>query len=83
MKGEFPLWLLNATITSQSTLYSKALADGLATDCEIYRVNDSSFQFVLSEENVKDLRAMWNTRMRGIIACDNVLKELEEIRKNR
>jgi len=24
---------------------------------------------------------MWNTRMRGIIACDNVLKELEVIRK--
>jgi hypothetical protein len=81
VKGEIPLWQLHATIISETAIYSKALADGLATDCEVIRLSDLSFQFDLIEENVKDLRAMWNTRMRGIIACDNVLKELEEIRK--
>ncbi|MEK9730288.1 MAG: hypothetical protein VW230_00865 [Candidatus Poseidoniales archaeon] len=75
------MWQLHATIISETEIYSKALADGLATDCEVIRLSDLSFQFDLIEESVKDLRAMWNTRMRGIIACDNVLKELEEIRK--
>jgi len=77
------MWHLVATISAKDNVYSTALSDGLATDCEIERLSDTKFQFSLNENSVKDLRAMWNTRMRGIIACDNVLKELEDLRKNR
>ncbi len=77
------MWHLVATISSRDNLYSTALSDGLATDSEIDRISETKFQFALNEKSAKDLRAMWNTRMRGIIACDNVLKELEELRGNR
>jgi hypothetical protein len=77
------MWHLVATISAKDNLYSTALSDGLATDSEIDRTSETQFQFTLNEKTAKDLRAMWNTRMRGIIACDNVLKELEELRKTR
>lgn len=77
------MWHLVATISSKDNVYSTALSDGLATDSEIDRISETKFQFALNENSAKDLRAMWNTRMRGLIACDNVLKELEELRKNR
>jgi hypothetical protein len=77
------MWHLVATISAKDNLYSTALSDGLATDSEIDRTSETQFQFTLNEKTAKDLRAMWNTRMRGIIACDNVLKELEELRNNR
>jgi len=77
------MWHLVATISAKDNLYSKALSDGLATDSEVNRISETSFQFELNEKSAKDLRAMWNTRMRGIIACDNVLKELDVLRKNR
>ena len=77
------MWHLVATISAKDNVYSTVLSDGLATDSEIDRISETKFQFALNENSAKDLRAMWNTRMRGIIACDNVLKELEELRKTR
>ena len=29
------------------------------------------------EANAKDLRAMWNTRIRGLIAADEILQAIE------
>jgi len=31
----------------------------------------------LDEANAKDLRAMWNTRIRGLIAADEILQAIE------
>ena len=52
----------------------RALAACLATDCETPWNDDASFSIHLEESACKDLRAMWNTRLRGLIATDSVLK---------
>ena len=75
------MWTMKVQFTSTTGDYSTALSDGLATDCDIERISDYSFSIQLSEQNAKDLRAMWNTRMRGLIACDNILKQVLELRK--
>jgi succinate dehydrogenase flavin-adding protein (antitoxin of CptAB toxin-antitoxin module) len=46
----------------------------LATDCDTRWLNDNRFQISLEELHAKDMRAMWNTRLRGLIATDSVLK---------
>ena len=75
------MWTMKVQFTSMTGDYSTALSDGLTTDCDIERISDYSFSIQLSEQNAKDLRAMWNTRMRGLIACDNILKQVLELRK--
>jgi hypothetical protein len=69
-----PMWQLNLRIASRNLEDTRALAASLATDCEVVWQGDSSFSFHLEEGACKDLRAMWNTRLRGLIATDNVLK---------
>ncbi len=56
------MWQLNLTIASRST------------DCDVTWLNEDAFSLHLEEAACKDLRAMWNTRLRGLIATDNVLK---------
>lgn len=77
-KSESPsvvqMWHLELTVSSRSMEDTKALAACLATDCETTWIGDDSFNITLDEAACKDLRAMWNTRLRGLIATDNVLK---------
>ena len=68
------MWHLNLRIQSVSDEDTRALAACLATDCETTWHDTSSFSIQLDETHCKDLRAMWNTRLRGLIATNNVLE---------
>jgi|TARA_B100001094_G_scaffold316505_1_gene357774 hypothetical protein len=70
-------WSLTLSVQSNSRQSTKALADSLATDeMVIWASSKNHFSFQLNEEKAKDLRAMWNTRMRGLIAVDSLLSSL-------
>ncbi len=70
-------WSLTLCVQSKTSADTKALADALVTDEEIHwSATKESFEFYLHEQKSKDLRAMWNTRMRGIIAVDSLLFSL-------
>ena len=70
-------WSLTLSVQSNSRQSTKALADSLATDeIVIWASSKNHFSFQLNEEKAKDLRAMWNTRMRGLIAVDSLLSSL-------
>ena len=68
------MWHLSLSVCSRSNLDTQSLCAALTTDCETTWINPDSFEFELTESKCKDLRAMWNTRMRGLIATDDVLK---------
>ena len=68
------MWHLSLTVTSRSVADTQALAACLATDCEVTWVDERQFRITIEEGACKDLRAMWNTRLRGLIATDSVLK---------
>ena len=72
-------WSLTLSVQSQSFADTKALADALTTDeSVVWDSNDESFSFQLHEHKSKDLRAMWNTRMRGLMAVDSLLTSLAD-----
>ncbi len=72
-------WSLTLSVQSQSFADTKALADALTTDeSVVWDSNDESFSFQLHEHKSKDLRAMWNTRMRGLMAVDSLLSSLAD-----
>ena len=74
-----PAWKLILTIESRSLPETQALADCLTTDEQTTFTDDGlRFSFELNNLVAKDLRAMWNTRIRGLIATDNVLKVINE-----
>lgn len=74
-----PSWKLNLTVESRSLQETKALADCLTTDEHItFSEDGSNFYFELNNLVIKDLRALWNTRIRGLIAVDSVLKIINE-----
>ena len=53
------------------------MRDSLVSDTESESFEDDTFSFRLDEANAKDLRAMWNTRIRGLIAADEILQAIE------
>ena len=69
-----PMWQLSLRIQSRTQTDTRALAACLATDCETLWDGEEAFNITLLESTCKDLRAMWNTRLRGLIATDSVLK---------
>ena len=69
-----PMWELTLLVQSRTVADTQALAACLATDCETNWKNETSFTIQLNEAACKDLRAMWNTRLRGLIATDSVLQ---------
>ena len=74
-----PAWKLNLTVESRSLKETQALADCLATDEQTtFSEDGSNFYFELNNLVAKDLRAMWNTRIRGLIAVDGVLKIIDQ-----
>jgi len=79
-------WKLTLKSQSNSIENTKVLRSSLITDCEIIS-DEESFEIIIIEQKAKDLRAMWNTRVRGLIAVDSLigvidnLKE-ENLRKN-
>jgi hypothetical protein len=63
------MWQLHLTVNSPEVI---ALAASLASEEKVV-VNGDSLSFTLSEPRAKDLRAMWNTRVRSLIIARNVL----------
>jgi hypothetical protein len=70
-------WSLTLSVQSNSREDTRALADALITDEEvIWASSFEHFSFQLNEDKAKDLRAMLNTRMRGLIAVDSLRASL-------
>lgn len=74
--AETPFSLV-CTIQRDDRTQRKALQESLASEAETISIDDQQFSFNLHEANAKDLRAMWNTRIRGLIAADEILKVIQ------
>ena len=70
-------WILRLNVQSRNRDCTESLAAALTTDCEI-NWEQNRFQIIINEEKSKDLRAMWNTRVRGLIAVDSLLDVIDE-----
>ena len=68
---------LVCTINRRHAEDIRAMQDSLISETESYSVDENTFSFRLDESNAKDLRAMWNTRIRGLIAADEILQAIE------
>ena len=55
----------------------KAMRDSMTSESETTSIDDHQFSFNLHEGTAKDLRAMWNTRIRGLMASDEILKVIQ------
>jgi len=53
------------------------MQESMTSESETTSIDDNRFSFNLHEANAKDLRAMWNTRIRGLIAADEILKVIQ------
>ncbi len=53
------------------------MQESMISESETTSIDDNQFSFNLHEANAKDLRAMWNTRIRGLIAADEILKVIQ------
>ena len=74
--AETPFSLI-CTIQRSNVRQRKAMQESMASESETTSIDDTQFSFDLHEANAKDLRAMWNTRIRGLIAADEILKVIE------
>ena len=74
--AETPLSLV-CTISRSNASDIQAMRDSLVSETESESFEDDTFSFRLDEANAKDLRAMWNTRIRGLIAADEILQAIE------
>ena len=74
--AETPFSLV-CTIKRADAADIRAMQDSLISETESHSVDDNTFSFRLDENNAKDLRAMWNTRIRGLIAADEILQAIE------
>lgn len=68
---------LICTIQRSDERQLKALQDSMASESETRSIDDQQFSFNLHEGTAKDLRAMWNTRIRGLMAADEILKVIQ------
>ena len=68
---------LICTIQRTDERQLKALQDSMASESETRSIDDQQFSFNLHERTAKDLRAMWNTRIRGLMASDEILKVIQ------
>ena len=69
-------WILKFDIQSRDLNCTESLAAALTTDCEI-NWNGESFHIMINEAKANDLLAMWNTRVRGLIAVDSLLDVID------
>ncbi len=72
-------WRLTLQVESTSKANTKALADALTTDIDvIWNPTSTKFSIAFEESKAKDSRAVWNTRVRGLIAVDSLLTLLSD-----
>lgn len=74
--AETPFSLV-CSITRANATDIQAMRDSLVSETESHMAGKNTFSFRLDEANAKDLRAMWNTRIRGLIAADEILQAIE------
>tara|TARA_B100000282_G_scaffold139792_1_gene100413 strand:+ start:177 stop:431 length:255 start_codon:yes stop_codon:yes gene_type:complete len=75
-------WKLTLKSQSNSIKNTKVLRSSLITDCEIIS-DEESFEIVIIEQKAKDLRAMWNTRVRGLIAVDSLIDVIDYLNEKK
>ena len=75
-------WKLTLKSQSNSIQNTKVLRSSLITDCEIIS-DEESFEIVIIEQKAKDLRAMWNTRVRGLIAVDSLIDVIDYLNEKK
>ena len=75
-------WKLTLKSQSNSIENTKVLRSSLITDCEIIS-DEESFEIVIIEHKAKDLRAMWNTRVRGLIAVDSLIDVIDNLNEKK
>ena len=75
-------WKLTLKSQSNSIKNTKVLRSSLITDCEIIS-DEESFEIVIIEQKAKDLRAMWNTRVRGLIAVDSLIDVIDNLKEKK
>ncbi|MBT6972691.1 MAG: hypothetical protein HOA04_06275 [Euryarchaeota archaeon] len=68
-----PSWLVQVSLESTDVT---ALQASLSTEIDS-NVKEGKLSFFIAEKNPADLRAMWNTRMRGIEASESVINLLK------
>ena len=68
---------LVCTIARADATDIQAMRDSLVSETKSQELGQNTFSFRLDEANAKDLRAMWNTRIRGLIAADEILQAIE------
>ena len=73
--AETPFSLV-CTIRRADATDIQAMRDSLVSESESHEHNQNTFSFGVDEANAKDLRAMWNTRIRGLIAADEILQAI-------
>ena len=73
--AETPFSLV-CTITRADATDIQAMRDSLVSETESHEHNHNTFSFRVDEASAKDLRAMWNTRIRGLIAADDILQAI-------
>ena len=71
-------WKLILEVKSSSKQNTDSLAAALITDCDVKHYGDS-FSIEILESKAKDLRAMWNTRVRGLIAVDSLVNMIDNL----
>ena len=71
-------WKLTLQAQSTNQENTNSLAAALITDCDINYLGES-FSIQIVETKAKDLRAMWNTRVRGLIAVDSLISMIDDI----
>ena len=71
-------WKLKLDIQSRNNECTEALSSALITDCEINWSGDS-FNILIEESKAKDLRAMWNTRMRSLVIAHRVVEVMDSL----
>ena len=68
-------WKITLEVQSTSSENTSSLRAAMITDCEIIS-DEKSFFIEIIEHKAKDLRAMWNTRIRGLIAVNSLMTVL-------
>ena len=74
--AETPFSLV-CTIQRSNVRQRKAMQESMASQTATTSIDDPQFSFDIHEANAKDLRAMCNTRIRGLIAADEILNVIE------
>ena len=74
--AETPFSLV-CTISRSNVRQRKAMQESMTSESETTSIDGNRFSFNIHESNAKDLRAMWNTRIRGLIAADEILKVIQ------